>query len=104
MHVHGIDIGPATPLYLVSIQSAPCAATRAEGRPGRRIAATPRVRGCGRHAFSSTATQLNQLELVAAGIAGAQPGAVCPPCGVPRQVSPVAGRRGASAAELGSRL
>jgi hypothetical protein len=67
LHVHGIDIGPATPLYLVSTNPHP---VRRPGLKVARVSALPPHResvAVAEHAFTSAATQLNLLDLVAAG-------------------------------------
>ena len=66
LHLHGIDIGPATPLYLVSTSPHP---VRRPGLKVARVSALPPHRGSvavAEHAFASAATQLNLLDLVAA--------------------------------------
>jgi hypothetical protein len=67
LHLHGIDIGAATPLYLVSTNPHP---VRRPGLKVARVSALPPHRGSvavAEHAFASAATQLNLLDLVTAG-------------------------------------
>ena len=67
LHLHGIAIGPATPLYLVSTNPHP---VRRPGLKVARVNALPPHRGSvavAEHAFASAANQLNLLDLVTAG-------------------------------------
>jgi hypothetical protein len=67
LHLHGIDVGPPTPLYLVSTNPHP---VRRAGLNVARVRALPPHKGSmavAEHAFASAATQLNLLDLVTAG-------------------------------------
>src|SRR5687767_13651415 len=67
LHLHGIDVGPPTPLYLVSTNPHP---VRRAGLNVARVRALPPRKGSmavAEHAFASAATQLNLLDLVTAG-------------------------------------
>jgi hypothetical protein len=67
LHQHGIDIGPPTPLYLVSTNPHP---VRRAGLNVARVRALPPHNGSvatAEHAFASAATRLDLLDLVTAG-------------------------------------
>jgi hypothetical protein len=67
LHLHGADVGPPTPLYLVSTNPHP---VRRAGLNVARVKALPPHSGSvavAEHAFASAATQLNLLDLVIAG-------------------------------------
>jgi hypothetical protein len=67
LHLHGIDVGPPTPLHLVSTNPHP---VRRAGLNVARVRALPPHKGSvavAEHAFASAATQLNLLDLVTAG-------------------------------------
>ncbi len=67
LHLHGVDSGPPTPLYLVTTNPHP---VRRAGLKVTRVKALPPHSGSvavAEHAFTSAATQLNLLDLVTAG-------------------------------------
>jgi hypothetical protein len=67
LHLHGVDIGPPAPLYLVTTNPHP---VRREGLSVARVKALPphsRSVAVAEHGLASAATQLNLLDLVIAG-------------------------------------